>query len=212
MAKLRTVNGERFALLISERRIGIRVKQLARRISRDYRGSVPVLIGVLNGSFIFFADLVRELSIPCEIDFLKLSSYGDAKISSGNVRLLKDLNCTVEGHDIVIVEDIVDSGLSMEYIRELVGSHHPRSLRMVTLLYKPESVRSGLVPEYVGFSIPPEFVIGYGLDYAQRERNLRAIYRRIPPGGSPDVERGLVRIGATRVRAENIEQTVQAHS
>ena len=90
MAKLRTVNGERFALLLSERRIMIRVKQLARRISRDYRGSVPVLIGVLNGSFIFFSDLVRELSIPCEIDFLKLSSYGDAKISSGNVRLLKD--------------------------------------------------------------------------------------------------------------------------
>jgi hypoxanthine phosphoribosyltransferase len=212
MAKHRTVSGERFVPLISERRIRIRVKQLARRISRDYRGQTPVFIGVLNGSFIFFADLVRELSIPCEIDFLKLSSYGDAKISSGNVRLLKDLNCTVEGRDIVVVEDIVDSGLSMQYILELVGSHHPRSLRVVTLLFKPDSVRSGFVPDYVGFSVPSEFVIGYGLDYAQRERNLRAIYRRAPSDGADEGDRRRVRIGASRRRKELVDQTVQAHS
>jgi hypoxanthine phosphoribosyltransferase len=212
MVKHRTVSGERFVPLISERRITIRVKQLARRISKEYRGTVPVFIGVLNGSFIFFADLVREVSIPCEIDFLKLSSYGDAKISSGNVRLLKDLNCTVEGRDILIVEDIVDSGLSMEYILELVGSHHPRSLKVVTLLYKPESVRSGFVPDYVGFSIPAEFVIGYGLDYAQRERNLRAIYRREPSGGTGPSHTTGVRVGAVRPHKITIDQTVQAHS
>jgi len=212
MAKHRTVSGERFVPLISERRIRIRVKQLARQISKDYRGEVPVLIGVLNGSFIFFADLVRELGIACEIDFLKLSSYGDAKISSGNVRLLKDLNCTVVGRDIIIVEDIVDSGLSMQYILELVGSHHPRSLRVVTLLYKPDCVRSGFVPDYVGFSIPPDFVIGYGLDYAQRQRNLRAIYRRASSETTGAEEHTGVRVGARRARSGIIDQTVQAHS
>jgi hypoxanthine phosphoribosyltransferase len=180
MARYYKVNGDRFSVYISERRIQRRVRELARKISRDYRGRVPVLIGVLNGSFIFFADLVRALSIPCEIDFLKLSSYGDAKISSGNVRLLKDLNCQVTGRDILIVEDIVDSGLSMKYIRNLILPQNPTSFRIVTLLEKPESSTLDVPLDYVGFRIPREFVIGYGLDYAQRERNLRAIYRQVP--------------------------------
>ena len=120
MAKPIRVNGDRFVEMISERRIKAKVRELARRISRDYRGIVPVFIGVLNGSFIFFADLIREITVDCEIDFLKLSSYGDAKISSGNVRLLKDLNCQVEGRDIIMVEDIVDTGLSVEYIRHFI--------------------------------------------------------------------------------------------
>ncbi len=177
MAKTRKVNGDLFEVMISERRISARVRQLARRISKDYRGRVPVLIGVLNGSFIFLADLVRHLTIPCEIDFLKLSSYGDAKISSGQVRLLKDLNCQVEGRDIIVIEDIVDSGLSVKYIGEMIRKQNPKSLRFVTLLYKNDTIRHAISIDYIGFSIGHEFVIGYGLDYAQRERNLPAVYR-----------------------------------
>lgn len=177
MAKRVSVNGDTFVTMIGERRIKTRVRQLARQISKDYRGSVPVFIGVLNGSFIFFADLIREVTIDCEVDFLKLSSYGDAKISSGNVRLLKDLNCQVEGRDIIIVEDIVDSGLSMQYIKSLITRENPKSFRIVTLLYKTLPVKTAVQIDYIGFTIPKDFVIGYGLDYAQRMRNLKGIYR-----------------------------------
>jgi hypoxanthine phosphoribosyltransferase len=177
MAAQITVNGDRFVEMISERRIKTAVKRLAKEIDRNYRGTIPVFIGILNGSFIFLADLVREVKVDCEIDFLKLSSYGDAKISSGNVRLLKDLNCQVEGRDIIIVEDIVDTGLSIEYIRHLIEPQNPRSLKVVTLLFKTDSVKPGTQVDYIGFSIPSDFVIGYGLDYGQRERNLKAIYR-----------------------------------
>ncbi len=177
MTKALRVNGDTFIPLISERRIRTRVKQLARQISKDYKGTVPVFIGILNGSFVFFADLIREVTIECEVDFLKLSSYGDAKITSGNVKLLKDLNCQVEGKDIIIVEDVVDSGLSMEYIRNLIMHQNPKSFRVVTLLYKKESVKIPITIDYSGFNISKEFVIGYGLDYAQRMRNLKQIYR-----------------------------------
>ncbi len=171
------VNGDTFVEMLSERRIKTRIKALARKINRDYKGKTPVFIGVLNGSFIFFADLIREIRVDCEVDFFKLSSYGDSKISSGNVTLLKDLNCQVTGRDIVIVEDIVDSGLSMEYIRSLILRQNPSSFRIVTLLYKKVAAKSDIHLDYVGFEIPRDFVIGYGLDYAQRERNLKAIYR-----------------------------------
>jgi hypoxanthine phosphoribosyltransferase len=171
------VNGEIFEEMITESRIRRRIRDLAGELSTDYRGKVPVFIGVLNGSFIFFADLIREITIDCEVDFLKLSSYGDAKISSGTVRLLKDLNCQVEARDIIIVEDIVDSGISMEYIKRLILHQNPASFKIVTLLHKPEAVKTDIRIDYVGFSIPKDFVIGYGLDFAQRERNLRSIYR-----------------------------------
>ena len=184
MSKPRRVNGDTFVVMISERRIKAKVRQLARTISKDYKGTIPVFIGILNGSFIFFADLIREVTIDCEIDFLKLSSYGDAKISSGNVRLLKDLNCQVEGRDIVIVEDIVDSGLSMEYIGNLIRRQNPKSFKIVTLLYKKDAVKTDVHLDYVGFTIPRDFVIGYGLDYAQRERNLKSIYR-LKPAAKP---------------------------
>lgn len=167
-----------------------RVRELANQISTDYAGSVPVFIGVLNGSFIFFADLIRDVTVDCEVDFLKLSSYGDAKISSGDVRLLKDLSCQVEGRDIIIVEDIVDSGLSMDYIKGLILRQNPKSFKIVTLLYKRDSVKSGIRPDYVGFGIPSVFVIGYGLDYAQKERNLRAIYRLGEGTGDPRATEG----------------------
>ncbi len=171
------VNGDAFVVMLSERRIKTRVKQLAQQISKEYKGTIPVFIGVLNGSFVFFADLIREVTIDCEVDFLKLSSYGDAKISSGNVKLLKDLNCQVEGRDIIIVEDVIDSGLSMEYIRNLIMQQNPKSFRVVTLLYKKDAVKWPVRIDYIGFTIPKDFVIGYGLDYAQRLRHLKAIYR-----------------------------------
>ncbi len=177
MKKKLRINGDNFVVMISERQIKTKVKQLAQKISRTYKGTVPIFIGVLNGSFIFFADLIREVTIECEIDFLKLSSYGDAKISSGDVRVLKELNCQIEGRDIIIVEDIVDSGLSMDYIKNIICRQNPKSFRVVTLLYKKDAIKKPVHIDYVGFSIPSHFVVGYGLDYAQRMRNLKGIYK-----------------------------------
>lgn len=171
------VNGERFELFISEETILKRIKELAAQINHDYQNRVPIFIGILNGSFIFFSDLIREITVDCEVDFLKLSSYGDAKISTGEVKLLKDLNCEVEGRDIIVVEDIVDSGLSMEFIKQLILKANPASFKVVTLLIKKDVAKIDIKIDYVGFEIPPEFVIGYGLDYAQKVRNLRSIYR-----------------------------------
>ena len=177
MDKRITVNNERFVLYLSETRIRSRVKELARQVSREYKGRVPIFIGILNGSFIFMSDLIRNVAIECEIDFMKLSSYGDAKISSGDVKMLKDLNCQVEGRDIIVVEDIVDSGLSAAFIMKLIAQQNPRSFKIISLLYKKNALKVNVSIDYVGFTIPDYFVIGYGLDYGQKERNLRAIYR-----------------------------------
>jgi hypoxanthine phosphoribosyltransferase len=171
------VNGDRFVLYLSESRIQARVKALGRKVSKDYAGRVPIFIGILNGAFVFMADLIRHVDIDCEIDFLKLSSYGDAKISSGNITLLKELNCQVEDRDIIIVEDIVDSGLSIDFMIRLIAQHKPRSYKVVTLLHKKDAAKIPVPVDYVGFVIPNYFVIGYGLDYAQKVRNLRGIYR-----------------------------------
>ena len=176
-----TINNDRFTLYLSEEQIKNRVKELAALINEDYRGKVPIFIGILNGSFIFFSDLVREISLDCEVDFLKLSSYGDAKISSGQVRLIKDLNCQVNGRDIIVVEDIIDSGLSIDFMKKLVMRENPASFRVVTLLLKKSVAKVNFPIDYVGFEIPPEFVIGYGLDYAQKVRNLKNIYRLALP-------------------------------
>jgi len=160
---------------ITSEEIQKRVKELAGKISSDYSGKVPVFIGVLNGSFIFISDLVREVSVDVEIDFLKLSSYGDSKISSGEVKLLKDLNCQIDGRDIIVVEDIIDSGLSINYIRDLVLSHHPSSLEFCTLLMKKGLSNLSFEIKYTGFEIENKFVVGYGLAYAQKYRNLKEI-------------------------------------
>lgn len=162
--------------LISAERIASKVRSIARKIDRDYKGRKPIFIGVLNGSFILIADLVREVKVDCEIDFVKLSSYGDEKISSGKVSLLKDLNCEIEGRDIIVVEDIIDSGLSANFIRKLILQKKPASLRFVTLLYKKDICRLDFEIDYIGFKIPNEFVVGYGLDYAQKYRNLKAVF------------------------------------
>ena len=170
------IGDEQFVPFLAEDEIQKRVKELAEQISEDYKGKVPVFIGVLNGSFLFMSDLIRYMNIDCEIDFFKLSSYGDAKISSGRVKLLKELNCDVNGRDIIIVEDIVDSGLSINYIEDLFSEKKPNSMKVVSLLVKPGSLKYDVKIDYIGFNIPDKFVVGYGLDYAQKYRNLRSIY------------------------------------
>ena len=177
MTKYVTVDNDRFVLYLTEEKIQARVKQLGEQLGDEYDGRIPIFIGVLNGAFVFMADLIRNVNIDCEIDFMKLSSYGDAKISSGNVRMLKELNCQVGGRDVVIVEDIVDSGLSVDFIIKLIKKENPRSFKVISLLHKRDAVKIHVPIDYVGFSIPNYFVIGYGLDYSQKARNLRAIYR-----------------------------------
>ncbi len=170
------IEGERFVSLLTEEVIQKKIKELGAKISADYAGKIPVFIGILNGSFLFLADLIRNINLDCEIDFFKLSSYGDEKISSGKVTLLKELNCDINGRDIIIVEDIVDSGLSIKFIEELILKENPASWKVITLLVKPNSLRYNLKIDYIGFEIPSKFVVGYGLDYAQKYRNLRSIY------------------------------------
>jgi hypoxanthine phosphoribosyltransferase len=171
------IGSEIFIPFLTEEKIQERVKELGKQISEEYRGKVPVFIGVLNGAFIFMSDLMKNITIDCEVDFFKLSSYGDEKISSGKVDLVKDLNCDVTGRDIIIVEDIVDSGLSIKFIEEIMEHHNPASMKVASLLVKPNSLKYKIKIDYIGFDIPSSFVIGYGLDYAQKYRNLRSIYR-----------------------------------
>jgi hypoxanthine phosphoribosyltransferase len=170
------IGNDEFVPMLTEDQIQKRIKELAAQLSQEYKSTVPIFIGVLNGSFLFMSDLIRNLTINCEIDFFKLSSYGDEKISSGKVKLLKALNCEVNDRDIIIVEDIVDSGLSIKYIEELFEEKRPSSMKVVSLLVKPESIKYDVKIDYIGFKIPNKFVIGYGLDYAQKYRNLRGIY------------------------------------
>lgn len=170
------INGDKFIPFLTEEQIQNRVTQLAEEISKDYKEAIPIFIGVLNGSFIFMADLLKKISIESEVDFFKLSSYGDSKISSGKVKLVKDLNCDPNGRDIIIVEDIVDTGLSVKYIEEIFANYNPKSMKVVTLLLKPESLKYHVKIDYIGFRIPSQFVIGYGLDYQQKYRNLPSIY------------------------------------
>ena len=170
------VNGERFRLYLDEATIQARIASIGAAISREYEETVPILIGVLNGSFMFIADLMRAIEIPCEIDFWKLSSYGAEKVSSGRVHELKKIDANLEGRHIIIVEDIVDTGLSMQYILERMQEHNPASIKVATLLHKHEATRVGVQLDYVGFRIPHLFVIGYGLDYGQQGRNLPEIY------------------------------------
>ena len=165
-----------FVPLIREDVLQEKIAELGRVISEDYKDKTPVFIGVLNGAFLFLSDLIKNVTVDCEIDFFKLSSYGDEKISSGKVKMLKELNCDVNGRDIIIVEDIVDSGLSMKFIEELIAPQNPASMRVASLLVKPNSLRYNVKIDYIGFNIPSKFVIGYGLDYAQKYRNLRSIY------------------------------------
>ncbi|MFN3562099.1 MAG: hypoxanthine phosphoribosyltransferase [Chloroherpetonaceae bacterium] len=172
------IDNDTFVVAITEAEIQSRVQELGRQIEQDYKGKTPILIGLLNGAFIFTADLCRAITdIDIEIDFYKLSSYGDAKISSGNVKLLKPIDADIKGRDVIVIDDIVDSGLSMNYIRETLLQKEPRSLKFCALLFKEGVSELNFKIDYIGFTIPKHFVIGYGLDYKQKKRNLKSIYR-----------------------------------
>ena len=163
-------------LLLSKEEIRNKVRELGKQISKDYAGLCPILIGVLNGSFIFCADLFREISIDCEVDFIKISSYGEGTETSGVIKLKKDIDTNLQGRHVIVVEDIVDSGYSINYLRERIERVRPKSLKFVSLLVKEDTARTEYKIDYVGFNIPNRFVVGYGLDFAQKFRNLPAIY------------------------------------
>jgi hypoxanthine phosphoribosyltransferase len=159
-------------ILIDEDALQARILELGAEISADYKGRDLLLVGVLKGAVFFMADLMRELTVPCEIDFMAISSYGAATDSSGVVRILKDLDINVAGRDVLVVEDIIDSGLTLSYLMRNLTARKPSSLEVVALLTKPERREIEVPVRYVGFEIPNRFVIGYGLDFAERYRNL----------------------------------------
>lgn len=159
-------------VLISEEQIAGKVQELADRIRTDFGNSPIVLVGILKGSFLFLADIARALGGEVEIDFAQTSSYGSGKSSSGVVQIRKDLDINIEGRDVVIIEDIVDTGMTLNHLRELWSTRKPRTLKVCTLLSKPEARKVKTPVEYVGFEIPNEFVVGYGLDHGERYRNL----------------------------------------
>jgi hypoxanthine phosphoribosyltransferase len=159
-------------VLIDEESLQRRIRELGEEISGDYAGRDLLLIGVLKGAVFFMSDLMRNLTIPCEIDFMAISSYGDSTDSSGVVRILKDLDINIEGRDVLIVEDIIDSGLTLSYLLRNLEARGPASLEICSLLTKPERREADVPVRYVGFEIPNRFVIGYGLDFAERYRNL----------------------------------------
>jgi hypoxanthine phosphoribosyltransferase len=162
-------------VLVSAEELERRVSELGAEISDDYQGRDLLLIGVLKGAVPFLADLMRALSIPCEIDFMAVSSYGSSTDSSGVVRILKDLDASIEGRDVLVVEDIIDSGLTLHYLVKNLRARNPRTLEVCALLTKPERRRVDLPIRYVGFEIPNRFAVGYGLDRNQRHRNLRYV-------------------------------------
>jgi hypoxanthine phosphoribosyltransferase len=158
--------------LVSEEDLQRRVRELGQEISRDYRGRDLFLVGVLKGAVFFLSDLMRAIEVPSEVDFMAVASYGSSTDSSGVVRILKDLDASIEGREVLIVEDIVDSGLTLSYLLRTLQAREPRSLEVCALLTKPERRQVDLPIRYVGFEIPNRFAIGYGLDHAQRYRNL----------------------------------------
>jgi len=162
-------------VLVPAEELQRRIRELGVEISRDYADRDLIMIGVLKGAVLFLADLMRELTVPCEVDFMAVSSYGSATDSSGVVRILKDLDSSIEGRNVLIVEDIIDSGLTLQYLLRNLRARNPASVEVCALLTKPDRRRVELPIRYVGFEIPNRYVIGYGLDYAQRYRNLDCV-------------------------------------
>lgn len=162
-------------ILLTEQQIAQKVRELGERISEDYRGNDILMVGVLKGAVIFMADLIRRITVPVSIDFMAVSSYGKASESSGVVQILKDLDRNIAGRHVILVEDIVDTGLTLKYMLENLSTRKPASLKICTLLDKPSRRKADVTPDYNGFVIPDEFVVGYGLDYAEKYRNLRDI-------------------------------------
>ncbi|TNF18157.1 MAG: hypoxanthine phosphoribosyltransferase [Rhodobacteraceae bacterium] len=159
--------------MISAKTIAARIEELCTEIRREFADTEKlVVVGLLRGSFVFIADLVRELDMPVEVDFIEASSYGSAMVSSREVRILKDLRGAIESRDVLVVEDIVDTGHTLSHVTSLLKSRHPAKLKTIALLDKPSRREVDFKADWVGFSIPDEFVVGYGIDYAQRNRNL----------------------------------------
>jgi hypoxanthine phosphoribosyltransferase len=159
-------------ILIDEDALSTRVAELGAEVSADYQGRDLLLIGVLKGAVFFMADLMRHITVPCEVDFMAISSYGDSTDSSGIVRILKDLDINIEGRDVLVVEDIIDSGLTLSYLMRNLESREPASLEVCALMTKPDRREIDVPVRYIGFEIPNRFVVGYGLDFGERYRNL----------------------------------------
>ncbi len=159
-------------ILLEQDKIQAKIKQLGEQLSSDYQGKNPLFICVLKGAVIFLADLIRSMSIPIEIDFIAVSSYGHSTTSSGVVRILKDLEKSIEGRHVVIVEDIIDTGLTLKYLAENLGSRKPASVKIVALLDKPDRRKVEIQADYCGFKIPDRFVVGFGLDFNEKYRQL----------------------------------------
>jgi hypoxanthine phosphoribosyltransferase len=166
---------EKLKVLIRRSAIQKRVRQVAHQITKDFRGERVHLVGVLKGACIFLSDLVRELSLDTSIDFIAVSSYGKGKQSSGQVRVLKDLDSSIQGLNVIVVEDILDTGLTLNYLLRILRQRKPKTLRVAALLDKPSRRIKDVNADYIGFKIPNEFVVGYGLDYAERYRNLKDV-------------------------------------
>ena len=160
------------SILFTEEQIAARVKELGADVSRDFAGKDPFFIGVLKGSFVFMSDLIRSVNIHSELDFMAVSSYGNKSVTTGAVKINYDLNTDIEGRHVIIVEDILDSGLTLNYLVGYLGGRNPASITLCALLDKPARRRAEISADYVGFEIPDAFVVGYGLDYAERYRNL----------------------------------------
>ncbi len=162
----------RMKVLISRDELKVKTEELAAQISKDYKDKELLLVGVLKGGFMFLSDLARAISIPVSLDFISVSSYGNSTVSSGVVRILKDIDYDITGKHVLIVEDLIDTGLTLTYLKDLFGAKHCASVRICTILDKPERRKVSLEPDYRGIVIPDEFVVGYGLDYAEKYRNL----------------------------------------
>ena len=171
--------GSDLPVLLDAAQIESRIGELAAEISRDYDERTPHLIGVLKGAWVFMADLIRNLSIPCTVDFLGIQSYGSGAVSSGEVKITKDLDVSIEGREVLVVEDILDTGRTFSYLQEVLGAHDPASLKLIALLDKRSRRIIPVQADYVGFEIPDVFVVGYGLDFDQKYRNLSDV-RFIP--------------------------------
>lgn len=163
---------EKIKVMISEEEVDAKIKKLAERISKDYEGRQVHLVCILKGSVFFTCELAKRITVPVSMDFMSVSSYGDGTKSSGVVRIAKDLDETLEGKDVLVIEDIIDSGRTLSYLIEILRKRNPASMKLCTLLDKPDRRTHDVHVDYVGFNIPDEFVVGYGLDYAQKYRNL----------------------------------------
>ncbi len=160
------------SILLTEQQLDETISRIAAQIEKDYADKKPLFLGILKGSFIFMADLVRKVNLPCELDFMAVSSYGNKSVTTGAVTITKDLTADIEGKDVIIVEDILDSGLTLSYLMKYLGNRKPNSMRICTLLDKPARRKADVYADYSGIEIPDAFVVGYGLDFAEKYRNL----------------------------------------